>query len=226
MEIRFRSGKWSQQRAALVGAIAAVLMTGCIVGDSPLDEQFAEYDLPDPTPEKYVHCYGNGCLHSVTVGLSEAEWGEIRGIFTPPSADSAEERERFKLAISRLEQFTGPKGGTSTDIGGSFRGYGQKGQQDCIDEMINTTTYLTMMREDGLIRFHTLDKRLTNGFFEVSGWPHTASSIKDTGTGEIYVIDSWWLDNGKKPYILPKVAWKTGNWEKTHLLEQESEAAE
>lgn len=129
-------------------------------------------------------------------------------------------------AIARLEQMTGARSITGNDVGGSFRGYGMKGQQDCIDEMVNTTTYLTMMRDEGLIRFHNLDKRLTNGWFEVSGWPHTAGSIKDVETGEIYVVDSWWLDNGNKPYILPKSQWKTGNWEKTHKTSQEAAVSE
>ncbi|TNE59537.1 MAG: hypothetical protein EP340_02345 [Alphaproteobacteria bacterium] len=208
------SGKFTFRQAAIFAVIMG--LSACAGGEMPLDAQMGKYGLPHPTPGHYVHCWGNGCLHSVALSLDSEEWQEIRDIFDPQSQNPGEERERMALAIARLEQLTGERAITGRDIGGSFRGYGLKGQQDCIDEMINTTTYLTMMRDDGLIRFHNLDKRLTNGWFEVSGWPHTAGSVKDTQTGEIFVIDSWWLDNGNKPYILPKEQWKTGNWEKSH----------
>jgi hypothetical protein len=78
---------------------------------------------------------------------------------------------------------------------------------DCVDESTNTTTYLTMLLKDGLLKWHNVEDRATRGFF-IFGWPHTTAVIRDTVTGQLYVVDSWFLDNGQPPYIQKLEDWR------------------
>ena len=88
---------------------------------------------------------------------------------------------------------------------------------DCIDESINTTLYLAMFQKFGLMRLHQVEDRATRGWF-IGGWPHTTAVIGETavprerGSDRLWAVDSWFLDNGQPPFILPLETWKAG-WE-------------
>jgi hypothetical protein len=83
------------------------------------------------------------------------------------------------------------------------------GQQDSIDESVNTSLYLTLLQSVGLMRFHTVQDRATRGSF-ILGYPHTAAVIRETKTGKEYAVDSWFYDNAKPPVIIPIEIWKEG----------------
>jgi hypothetical protein len=115
------------------------------------------------------------------------------------------------MAIALIEFIVGDLAGTSEEKGGDLAGLGLPGQQDCIDESVNTSLYLTLLENIGLMRFHTVEDRVTRGYF-IFGYPHTTAVIRETKSGQEYVVDSWFFDNGKPPVIIPLDTWKDG-WE-------------
>jgi hypothetical protein len=40
--------------------------------------------------------------------------------------------------------------------------------------------------------------------------PHATAVIVDTGSGETWAVDAWFLDNGRPPYIVPYDFWQKG----------------
>lgn len=127
----------------------------------------------------------------------------------PPAPDAATERRQIATAIARLEQTIGAKTGTDADRGGTFPGFGRKGQMDCIDEATNTETYLRLLEAAGHLRHHRVVGTATRGFF-VRGWPHMAAVIEERPGGARYVVDSWFHDNGVAPELVPLTAWTAG----------------
>lgn len=167
----------------------------------------------DPTPGKMTICHGNGCASLSHVGLTAEQWEEVRRLFHPLADSAQEERERLRSAIARMEKYVGEVTGTWRDKGGTFNG--GEGQMDCIDESTNTTLYLKMFEKYGLMRHHRVADRQTRGWF-VGGWPHTTAVIREerapaSRQGDGYwAVDSWFLDNGEPPFILPLEVWKSG----------------
>ena len=145
------------------------------------------------------------------VGLQPEQWQRERRLFLPPPLDAIQERERIAQAIALMEAMVGPLTGTEHDKGRNFQGVGIEGQMDCIDESTNTTTYLTMLFKDGLLKWHSVEDRATRGFF-IFGWPHTTAVIREAGSGALFAVDSWFLDNGAEPFIVPLEMWTQG-WE-------------
>ncbi len=143
------------------------------------------------------------------VVLTEENWSAVEALFDPESGAADEERSRIATAIGLLEQFVGRMTGTSGDLGGTFEGFGLPGQLDCIDESTNTTNYLKMMRNRGLLKFHEITDTHTRGYF-LYGWPHTAAGLRETASGAIHIVDSWFYDNGEPAVILPLQRWKEG----------------
>ena len=162
-----------------------------------------------PKYDNFTVCYGNTCKYIVPVALSEREWNEIRDIFIPPAVSAAEEREKIRIAIGRFESIIGDKTGTSGDKGENIPGLGLKGQMDCIDEATNTSVYLTLLQDQQLLQWHHVQLR-TNRGFETLQAPHFTAVISDDESGSEYAVDSWFLDNGQPPFIVPLSVWKQG----------------
>lgn len=160
-------------------------------------------------PGHFEFCHGGGCAGVQQVSLTDAEWRQVGAYFVSEIADATMERERIAKAIAMLERLVGHKTGTSHDLGGTFEGFGLAGQLDCIDESTNTTSYLKMLRDSGLLRFHEVSETRTRGYF-LYGWPHTTASVREIASGAIYVVDSWFYNNGEAPVILPLRVWQDG----------------
>lgn len=205
---------------SITAALAATLLAGCSDGGIvPVRSQDAHNGLivretrfiSHPVPARFTVCHGNTCAQITAIHLEPSQWGRVRRIFAPPPQTPADERERIRRAVALLEQMVGGQAGTSGDLGMNIPGTGLPGQMDCIDEATNTTVYLRMLQDDGLLRFHTLGQRVTRGFSRLGlGPPHSTAVIRETANGELFAVDSWFLDNGQPPFVVPLDAWKAG----------------
>ena len=164
-----------------------------------------------PSPQAFSICHGHTCAYITSLSLSNAQWQEVSDIFEPPALSPVQERERIREAIALLERRVGALSGTDADQGRNLAGLGKPGQMDCIDESTNTSVYLYMLQADGLLRWHRLEHRLSRGPFTlVLQPPHSTAVIRELGSGRRYAVDSWFLDNGAPPFIVPVEQWKRG----------------
>ncbi len=154
-------------------------------------------------------CMGGGCAEIKRVSLSAEEWQQIAAVFSDvlDLRDAELERKLIALAIGIFEKIIGTKTGTSHDLAGTFNF--TAGQLDCNDESINTTTYMRLLRQNGLVKLHEIEDMRTRNFF-FTGWPHTTAVIRETATKERYAVDSWFYDNGAPATIVPFALWKSG----------------
>lgn len=163
-----------------------------------------------PSLEAFEMCSGGGCADLHHVSISKDEWQKVEAIFANDVPSSAEqERKQISLAVGKMEEIVGAKTGTSTDRAGTFDNSHYPGQLDCNDEAINTTTYMRLMQQHGLIKLHQIEDMRTRNFF-FTGWPHSTAVIHDISTGKRYAVDSWFYDNGAPATIIPFEQWKSG----------------
>lgn len=177
------------------------------------DNLYQLYDYPKTLSRSGVPvCSRHGCATIQQVSLSDAHWQRLSGYFTPAAANAADEREQIRGAIAEMERITGTLAGTSNDIAGDIAGFSTfEPQMDCIDESSNTTTYLTLFEQAGLLRWHSVEPVARRGYFLFGGFPHFTALIRDNKTGKKWVVDSWFRDNGVYPDILELDTWK-GGW--------------
>jgi len=164
-----------------------------------------------PKLEAFEICTGGGCAEIKQVAVTGDEWKVIADIFedASPTKDAALERKHIAEAIGALEKIVGAKTGTSTDRAGTFDNSRYPGQLDCNDEAINSTTYMRLMYQHGLIKLHVIEDMRTRSYF-LFGWPHSTAVIHELTTGERYAVDSWFYDNGYPATIVPFATWKSG----------------
>ncbi len=193
--------------AKLLGTLA--LLTGSGVVLIARADVFVRPDIiADPDPAQFTVCYDYGCASLAWVTLSAEQWQRVRAVFAQPAATPAEEREQIRRAIALFETIVGAMTGTAHDKGGTFPGFGEAGQMDCIDESINTTIYLSMLQKYHLLRWHNVTDRSTR--WSLFSWPHTTAVIEERASRREWVVDSWFLDNGEPPFVLPLETWKDG----------------
>ena len=175
-----------------------------------ISEYISLYGNKDPSPSYFIFCHNHNCSRSETVSLTTAQWNDAKNVFQPTPENAAEERKRISIAIGVIESIVGKATGTATDKLGSVRGWSFANKFDCVDDAVNTGTYLYMLRKDGLIRYHEVREPARRGFVINGKWPHVAVAIVERETGSIYVVDSWFLDNGYPAYVVSFEEWVAG----------------
>ena len=159
-------------------------------------------------------CFQYGCKQIQNVSLSREDWDSLIARWDSNNIDAASERILIAEYIAQLELIIGRITNTRFDVGGSFSRYFtlkeiKSEQMDCIDESTNTLTYLRMLEGQNKLKWHSIEGLISRGGL-LAGYPHTAVLIKDKKSGENFVVDSWFYDNGRPPVILAKKRWKLG----------------
>jgi len=196
-------------RILLLSIPAVILLLSCAtIPQEDVGDYISHYGNSEPEPSQFTFCYNHGCSRAVTVHLNSNQWNDARKIFQPLPENGAEERKCISLVIGVLENILGKITG-ATKLGGS-RGWVLTNQFDCVDDAVNTSTYLYMLRKEGLIRFHDVRGPAHRGFLIDGKWPHVATVIIEKKTGDAFVVDSWFLDNGYPAFVIPFNDWSAG----------------
>ena len=194
------------------GLTALVTLVGCASAQNHVDN----FAPPAPTLKEFTVCQGYGCRIQKTIRIEPFAWAEVARLFEPAPTNAAEERTRLGRAIALLETKIGAANGTSTDRAAATTFSSGPDQLDCIDETVNTTTYLRLLEQDGLMRRHiigTPDQRgwLLSSFFGSTDFITNTAVIVEKETGALFAIDSYFYANGRQPKIMPLAEWRK-NW--------------
>ena len=159
-------------------------------------------------------CSRYGCEVVQRIGLDAETWQELTAVFDAEPKSPAMERALLAEWVGQMEVVVGRLTNTQYDVEGTFIMYTtpdrhKSMQMDCVDEAENVNVYLSLLEAEGKLRWHRINGRVHRGFF-IKGYPHTAMSIQDTQTEQVYVLDSWFYENGRPAFILPLDVWKSG----------------
>ena len=190
--------------------VLAAALSGCVRNLSA-PEYLDKLDVVYPKPSEFTVCHGYDCTFRSPVRLDAVTWARMRAIFTPASASAADEREQIVRAVSLFERAVGTRIGTTNDIGG-LGGIlaGDPGQLDCIDESVNTTVYLILLADAGLLRWHVPATPAFRGTFFDLRWYHQTAVLMEKATGREYALDTWFRRNGQPGYLVHLSDWQWG----------------
>ncbi|MBL1319469.1 MAG: hypothetical protein COA63_000215 [Methylophaga sp.] len=163
--------------------------------------------IGEPSPENYSICHNNGCAEFSFISLTSQQWPSVEALFLPIASNAQQEREQIKSAIALLEFYSGAQSTTYKDQAENSLAVGREGQLDCIDEATNSTVYLRMIANAGLLKFHQQSSRTSRGGFII---PHNTATIIEIESKQRYAVDSWFEANGEPPHIVTLKAWKKG----------------
>ena len=167
--------------------------------------------LRPPEIGRFSICHGHTCRYVVETGFSAEEWQDITAASAAGAASGARERAMLPGLIGLMETMVGAKTGTAGDLAENHSRLAESGQMDCIDESSNTLTYLTLLTNARLLRWHRVGARLNRGPYTlVLQAPHSAAEMVELDSGDRYAVDSWFGANGEPALVVTATDWATG----------------
>ncbi|WP_333824771.1 hypothetical protein [Pinisolibacter sp.] len=158
-----------------------------------------------PASDHLPYCHGFGCEFKTTIPFGEADIAHLKKIFDGHKASPADERVAINLADQWWEKKADSVIGAPPDHRGSeLKDAHKPGQTDCIDEATNTTTLLTWLEGNGLLRHHRVRRPESRGAFL---YAHATAVMTDKTTDIDWVADSWMRDSGDRIDIMPLEKW-------------------
>ncbi len=194
----------------LRSVVAALALSACAQTnpDHLSTTYLNRFAMPNPTLAEFPVCHGFGCSVVSRAALNKDAWRRVVAVFQPPAKDAEGERQRIARAVALMEVLVGEQTGTAghqwthknMEI---LPNNGDKSQLDCIDEAVNTWTYMTLMERAGLLRFHNVAQLAHAG---------TLLDIRNTAVlrekdGDYFAIDPSLVDAGVAPPIMPLAKW-------------------
>lgn len=202
------------RRCFLPAVVAALAASGCThERGGPVLGHYQQFAVEAPSARNRVNvCHAYGCKAQTPFTFKPGDVAELRAVMKKnKKADTpGEERRAIAYAVGWIERRVGQQIGTSADRAGmDFEAPGDPTQQDCVDEATNTTSYLLVLAQNGLVKHHTVGTPFAKEDFTrgVAGWTHWTAVLKENKGGQKFAVDSWFYANGENPAIVETEKW-------------------
>jgi len=199
-------------RRGIVVMLLLAVLGGCAYhSDLTVDAHYQRYKARMPEGDRVFVCSSYGCRTQTRFRFTDTDIAKLRSMMSPAHTASAEdERHAVADTLGWMGRRVGAVVGTSADRpADDMAGNGDPTQMDCVDLATNLTSYLLILERHKLLRHHSVGPIMTKedlrrGF---SGWPHYASILVETKSGQRYAVDGWLLASGKPPEIVKAEKW-------------------
>jgi hypothetical protein len=211
VKIKWFGGRTVRMFSIIRWLAAALAVSACAQNTNHLTTTYLDrFATPKPRLEDFTECHGFGCTRVSHASLSKAAWRRVVAVFRPPPKDPQAERQRIARAVALMQILVGEQTGTAAHQWTHkallvLPNFGDTTQLDCIDEAVNTWTYLTLMQQDGLFRFHHVAQLANAGGLTDPDIRNTAV-LQEIGGG-YFAIDPSLVDAGVPPPIMPLATW-------------------
>jgi len=204
--------KWGEsvRLCSILGWLGmAWVMSACAENPSHLNTTFLDrYAEPAPTPASFLECHGFNCSETSRASLNREAWRHVAAVFVPHARNAQTERRQIAHGVALIQLLVGQQTGTAVhqwthrdkEI---LPNLSDPTQLDCIDEAVNTWTYLTLMERSGLFHFHRVTK-LSHAGSLID--PRNTAVLQEIG-GQYFAIDPALVDVGVPPPIIPLDSW-------------------
>ena len=159
-------------------------------------------------------CFNYGCASESVVVFAEDRLHLLQDSLSL-AANPEQERALLSLAVGSLYRWAGEQTPIHADKGGNYADEGEYGSMDCIDHSLTTERFLRLLEKRQMLHFHRVAGRIHRVRYLVM--EHNAVAVDevstgddDAGTPDRYVVDSWYVDNGKPALIMPLQNWMDG----------------
>ena len=191
--------------AALLAGITVIAGCTSVVPDGGTVES-AAYGAPTKV---LTVCSGYGCIIKDKLTFADDVAPELEKIMEPGRESAEAERAALRQAIAFMERASKKSlRFPTTDVEFSYQKHaGKRGQMDCVDESLNTISYLRYLHAKGLMRYHAPLRRYAERGLLVDGrYPHKSARMRDK-QGVDWAVDSWKTPNGGLPEIFLLTKW-------------------
>lgn len=198
-----RVSSWASMWATARVCGVLLFMVG-VAGGCRTREPFGYCERWEPAAVPYQYEYAGA--ERTRIDLTGERWDTVRREFADV-CDATAERRAIARSVGLCEKAAGEQTPSWQDEPRSNALPCTKGQLDCIAESENTTTFLLLFREHGLLKFHDVLRPVYRSQALVFD-PHRTAMIRDRANGEDYAVDSWVGKNGDDALVQEYGPWR------------------
>lgn len=188
-----------------VHGLALTPLGGCVYEqEGPPEAHFEQFAAKAPQANTVTVCHAYGCKAQTPFTFTGSDVAEIADVMARVRRDdsAAQERRAVAYAVAWMERRVAPVVGTATDRPSmDFLGSGDPSQQDCVDEATNTTSYLMVLQQNGLLRHHLVERPFAKDSLLGGHWTHWAAVLRERESGARFAVDSSSGPNGDNPTV-------------------------
>lgn len=198
---------------ACVGAVLA--LSACAQNPHHINTVYLDrFASPDPTLAQFTVCHGFNCAERSQASLTIKQWRQVAAVFHPRAKNAQAERQQIAHGVALIERLVGPQTGTAAPQWTHkdmliYPNLGDTTQLDCVDESVNTWTYMTLMERGRLLHFHRVAKLANAGGLTDPFMRNTA--VLQEIKGDYYAVDASLVQGGQPPIVMPLATWM-GKW--------------
>lgn len=172
----------------------------------PLTPQYTILDDGGATIEV---CYNASCAQRKPVTLTRADFADVARHLAVCADDTLHNRlQRVRIAVWRMEELVEQHLPVlANDRPVNDTEFGVEGRTDCVDNATNTTTYLHVLRDLGLLSTWTVAEPKVRQRFNLER-VHWTATVTDPASGAHWSVDSWYRPNGHLPFVMDLAAWR------------------
>jgi hypothetical protein len=169
---------------------------------------YADVSAYPPRTGAMTVCYGFICRRRMEMVFTPADRAAVASILAGGKASAAAERAAVQKAVVWFDRRIGPIIGTDRRIARADFRYGADSQNfDCWDTTRNTTGFLLILQDWGLMKYHTVGDPRYRGNALVLQTPHNTAILIDRATNVQWVVDMWTRGYGQTPEVMPADQW-------------------
>ncbi len=166
-------------------------------------------------------CYNASCAERTPVTLSQADFADVARHLAVCPDDSVHNRlQRVRIAVWRMEALVQQHLPVlANDRPVNDTEFGIDGRTDCVDNATNTTTYLHVLRDRGLLSGWTIAEPQVRQRFNIER-VHWTATVIDPASGARWSVDSWYRPNGHLPFVMDLASWlnEKPGWEEPYAM--------
>jgi hypothetical protein len=184
----------------------------------PVVEESNEPTARPLAPEYRIHadgsvtqrvCFNWSCKSRQRITMTAADMAEVSKQMALCPGNSLHDRlQRLRIGIWQMEVLAEKYQPLfANDEAVNDRDQTLNGRMDCVDNASNTTSYLNVLHELGLLPGWSMEEpRIRHRFSELVHWTAVVTDSRDAGS---WSVDAWLRPNGHLPFVMPLKDWKS-----------------
>lgn len=196
---------------SLMSVLAALTLCACAENANHINTVYLDrFATRDPTLAQFTVCHGFNCAERSDATLTIRQWQQVAGVFRPRAKTALAERRQVAQAVALIERLVGPQTGTAAPQWTHrdmliYPNFGDTTQLDCVDESVNTWTYMTLLERGKLLHFHRVADLANAGGVTDPFMRNTA--VLQEINGDYYAIDASLVGGGEPPVVMKLATW-------------------
>ena len=171
-------------------------------------EMYTSVSISPPTEDAMTICYGFVCRRRATLDFTAADKAELTKILAAGKASAVAERAAVQKAVVWFDKRVGPMIGTSNRVANAdIRSGAAAGNFDCWDSTRNTSSFLFVLQEWGLLKHHSVGNPRYRGNILAMQLPHNTAVLVENESKIEWVVDMWTTKYLQPPDVMLVETW-------------------